>query len=165
MKVAITHANIFIDLIKLNLLDCLFKLGVEIHTTREVYDQLNQDQKSVAAEFFQSGVLLVYNFSFEQLHQINELEVPKGLELADRTVYYYATIIKAIILSGDRKLKNFCSSKKLHVNGILWLFDEFLKKKLITYPEAVIKLEKLMSFNDRLPGDECEIRLNKWRNH
>lgn len=39
MKLAVTDANIFIDLIKLQLLDYLFQLGVEIYSTREIIDE------------------------------------------------------------------------------------------------------------------------------
>ena len=36
MKIAVTDANIFIDLIEIEILQCLFELGMEIHTTRAV---------------------------------------------------------------------------------------------------------------------------------
>jgi len=44
MKIAVTDANIFIDLIKLQLLGHLFNIDLEIYTTREVIDQLNDAQ-------------------------------------------------------------------------------------------------------------------------
>src|SRR5262245_18785876 len=113
MRIAVTDANIFIDLIKLGLLGCLFNIGIEIHTTREVYDQLNNAQKNVAEGFVQAGVLIIYNFNAEELGKIYALECPSGLEIADRSVYYYSTIMDAIVLSGDRKLRTFCMSKQV----------------------------------------------------
>jgi hypothetical protein len=41
MTVAVTDANIFIDLIKLDLIKYLFNINLTIHTTREVFDQLH----------------------------------------------------------------------------------------------------------------------------
>ena len=163
MKIAITDANIFIDLIKLSLLGCLFNLGIEIHTTREVYDQLNPTQKSFAEGFVQAGVLHIYNFNIQQLQEINSLQFPAGLEMADRTVYYYSTLTEAIVLSGDRKLRTFCLNKNIDVKGILWLFDNFIEKNLISKAEAAKKLEHLLSFNDRLPMDECQRRIQLWK--
>lgn len=162
MKIAITDANIFIDLIRLGLLGCLFNLGIEIHTTREVYDQLNSHQKEVADGFVQAGVLNVYNFNFEEWQEISLLECPAGLETADRTVFYYSQKIAAIVLSGDKKLRTFCLSQKLDVRGILWLLDQFVEKEIITKKLAYEKLTFLISFNDRLPMDECQQRLKLW---
>ncbi len=163
MKIAITDANIFIDLIKLALLSYLFNLGIEIHTTREVYDQLNSGQKSSTDEFVLAGLLIVYNFNSEELQAINEMECPSGLELADRTVYYYTTITTALVLSGDQKLRKFCLSKDVEVKGIIWLFDEFVKRQLISGAIAIEKMEHLISFNDRLPMSECQARIEQWK--
>src|SRR5271156_3706318 len=100
MRVAITDANIFIDLILIEMLGFLFDLDMEIHTTLEVYNQMNEEQKKVAANFVQSKSLVVYRFSMEELKTISELDLPKGLEFADRTVFYYSNKINSMILSG-----------------------------------------------------------------
>ncbi len=162
MKVAITDANIFIDLIRLELLDCLFKINLEIHTTREVYDQLNPTQKAIAEEFVLSEALKVYNFSPQEFQEVNQLDCPAGLEMADRTVYYYSQKIAALVLSGDKKLRTFCKAQELEVRGILWLLDKFVEQRLITKTVAIEKLTLLLSFNDRLPVDECQQRLKLW---
>lgn len=162
MKVAITDANIFIDLIRLGLLGCLFNVGLEIHTTREVYDQLNPAQKGVAGGFVQAGVLIVYNLSFQEWQEISQLDCPAGLEMADRTVFFYSQKIAALVLSGDKKLRTFCITQKLDVRGILWLLDKFVEQGLITKAVAIEKLTLLLSFNDRLPVDECQERLKLW---
>ncbi len=163
MKIAITDANIFIDLIRLGLLGCLFNLGMEIHTTREVYDQLNTQQKGVAAGFVQAGVLSIYNFSFQEWQEISLLNCPAGLETADRTVFYYSKKIEALVLSGDKKLRTFCLNQDIDVRGILWLFDLLLERELINREIAYERLNYLLSFNDRLPMEECELRLKLWQ--
>lgn len=162
MKVAVTDANIFIDLIILQLVDQLFLLNIEIHTTREVFDQLREDQKAVLEAYLPSGKLTIYNFNAEEIEQIAQLEMPKGLEPADRTVYYYAHKIQSLVLSGDNKLRKFCISKKLKVCGIIWLFDEFVAQELISPVHAKERLEHLLGYNDRVPMEECLKRLSKW---
>jgi hypothetical protein len=163
MKIAITDANIFIDLIKLELLSCLFELELEIHTTREVYDQLKIEQKNILKKYLDVGLLSIRNFTFTELNEIFEMACPSGLELADRTVYYYSTKTEAIVLSGDQKLRKFCLTKAVEVRGIIWLFDEFLAKRLISLEHAANKMEHLVSFNDRLPIEECQSRIALWK--
>jgi rRNA-processing protein FCF1 len=163
MKIAITDANIFIDLIKLELFGCLFKLNFEIHTTREVYDQLKSEQKIIAKTYEDNGLLKIRDFTFEELSDIYEMECPSGLELADKTVYYYSTKTEAIVLSGDQKLRKFCLLKKIEVKGLIWLFDEFIARQLISKSIAIEKMEHLLSFNDRLPMAECHSRILNWK--
>jgi hypothetical protein len=47
MKIAVTDANIFIDLIEIDIFHFLFDLGLEIHTTKAVYDQLIPEQQAI----------------------------------------------------------------------------------------------------------------------
>ena len=163
IKIAVTDANIFIDLIILELIAQLFKLKLEIHTTREVFDQLSVAQKLQMAVFEKTGQLVIYNFSVEEIIKLHALDMPRGLEPADRTVFYYASKVDAIVLSGDNKLRKYCESQGLKVFGIIWLFDQLVEKKLIDKPLATAKLEKLMSYNDRLPIEEIMKRLRKWK--
>lgn len=163
IKVAVTDANIFIDLIILELHAYFFQLECHIHTTREVFDQLNTGQKQKIQQFCDSGQLLIYNFNSEEIAELYLLDLPKGLEPADRTVYYYAGKLKAVVLSGDNKLRKFCESKGLKVYGIIWLFDQLVEKGLLDNATAVVKLEKLLDYNDRLPVEEIMKRLKKWK--
>jgi hypothetical protein len=162
MKVAVTDANIFIDLIKLQLLGYLFSVDVEIHTTREVVDQLNAGQYEKVDSFIQAKVLKVYNFSSVELEEIIQMKTPKSLEFPDKTVIYLATKLSAEVLPGDGPLRKFCISNQLTVRGIIWLFDIFLKAELINHTVATEKMNFLLSFNDRLPKDECMNRLKQW---
>ena len=57
MKIAVTDANIFIDLIRLNMLAVLFAIEMEIYTTQEVIDQLNDDQTRALAAFLELAEL------------------------------------------------------------------------------------------------------------
>jgi hypothetical protein len=163
LKVAVTDANIFIDLIILELMAQLFQLDLQIHTTREVYDQLSVYQKQKLQSFCDSEQLLVYNFGTQEIAELNSLDCPRGLEPADLSVFYYASKLDSIILSGDNKLRKFCESKGLKVYGIIWLFDQLVELELLHKTAAVIKLEKLLGYNDRLPIEEIMKRLKKWK--
>jgi hypothetical protein len=162
MKIAVTDANIFIDLIEIESLQLLFELGLEIHTTLSVYHQLNEEQKVFAERFVHSKKLILYPIAFEEWLEIEKIDFPPGIDPVDKTVYYYAAKAKAVILSGDKKLKTYCVSKKIEVRGILWLFDNFVEKQVITKRTAASKLQLLITINDRLPMEECTARIHKW---
>jgi len=59
MKVAITDANIFIDIIYLDFLEHLFSIDIEIYTTNTVLCELNLNQKSLLSKYILAGKLNV----------------------------------------------------------------------------------------------------------
>jgi hypothetical protein len=162
MKLTVTDANIFIDLIKLQMLDLLFQIGIEIHTAREVLDQLREDQYEILDKSKHAKSLQVYSFSGDEMISINLMEAPRSLEVVDKTVIFLALQLKAGVLTGDGPLRKFCSEQHLEVKGIIWLFDIFYETKLISAGEAATKMKELIGFNDRLPKKECQDRINSW---
>lgn len=163
IQLAVTDANIFIDLIILELIEHLFGLNIQIHTTREVFDQLTTGQKETLSKYHANGILIIYDFSTDEITEIYTLEFPAGLEPADRTVYYYARKLACMVISGDNKLRKHCERKGLEVHGLIWVFDQMVTLELISKNIAVEKLERLVAYNDRLPFDEISKRLKKWK--
>ncbi len=162
MKIAVVDANIFIDLIELDLLSFLFDLDMEIRTTRTMYDQLSPDQKIMIDPFIKSGVLFIYNLNFKELKEIYLKEFPRGFDPTDKSFFYYAKKIEGSMLTGDRKLKAYCKSQSFEVHDVVWIFDNFVTRALITESLAAAKLELLISINDRVPLVECKRRIRMW---
>jgi len=162
MTVAVIDANIFIDLIKLDLIKYLFNFNLTIHTTREVFDQLHQHQQDILMSFVNSNNLHIYDFTSDEILDIYKLDMPRGLETADRSVFYYANRHNMAVLSGDNKLRKFCQSQNLEVKGILWVPDNMVKMNLFNERHGRDRLKKLMSYNDRLPQEECLKMLKVW---
>jgi rRNA-processing protein FCF1 len=159
MTIAIIDVNIFIDLIKLELINFLFELNFEIHTTREAFDQLKSEQKVIAKIYEDKSLIKIKDFTFEELSDIYDMECPSGLELADKTIFYYATQTNAVILSSDQKLRNFIRSQAIDAKDIIWLFDEFVIRHFISKTIALKKMESLKSINDRFQLDKCHTRI------
>jgi len=162
-RLAVTDANIFIDLIILGLVEHLFELDIDIHTTREVFDQLTVAQKEVLNGHAERGVLFIYSFSSDELGEISELDFPAGLEPADRSVFYYVVRLNCLVISGDNKLRKFCEREGLEVHGLIWIFDQLVELELVSKKAAIEKLNRLISYNDRLPMDEIVRRIRKWK--
>ncbi|MEO6962926.1 MAG: hypothetical protein ABIY90_13210 [Puia sp.] len=86
MKIAVTDANIFIDLIKLQMLTLLFDIGLDIQTTREIIDQLREGQLSILNPFILAGILQVHHFSDTELLEVIQFTAPRALEIAYKSV-------------------------------------------------------------------------------
>lgn len=161
MRLAITDANIFIDLIHIGFVEHLFKIGFEIHTCAEVLEELNEKQQGILLSFSETGLLTIHTLSEEDQKKL-ALPMPKSLSNTDVTVILLATKIEAVILSGDNVLRKYSEKQEIEVHGVLWLFDQFIEKGLITHGASRKQLEKLIQYNDRLPKDECDQRLKLW---
>jgi hypothetical protein len=162
MKIAITDANIFIDLIKLQMLHFLFAIELEITTTLEVFEELHDPQKQELHQFIDNGQLTLHIFSIEEWDEIKTLAKTRGLTMEDLTIAYLAKKMQAVVLSGDNPLRKYCTQQQLEVRGMLWLLDTFLQFKHLTRLQAKEKLIFLLSYNDRLPANECTQRLQQW---
>jgi hypothetical protein len=99
---------------------------------------------------------------------MEELRIPisisnhKSLSQSDKSILALSLQLDAYILTGDNVVRKISGVQKIETHGILWLFDRFIEKKLITNRKALQKLGLLRSFNKRLPFDECEQRIRVW---
>jgi hypothetical protein len=163
MILAITDANIFIDLIHLELLPYFFKLNLEFHTSFEVYNQLLEEQAEQLDLYINNKQLKLHSSTDQEIVELQKMNFHKGLELADRTIFFHAKRLNSIVLSGDNLLRKFCLSQQLDVRGIIWLFDELLEKGVLDASTLAFKMEVLLKINSRLPMKECANRIEKWR--
>ena len=165
VKISVTDANIFIDLLYLKVHSHLFNIGLEIHTSYEVFAELDMDQRSELELFIVNGSFVIHEIEKEKLHSIfGEISVG-GLSRPDKTIIHLASHQKSIVLSGDLKLRRYCHDNNIEVHGVLWLFDKFIENHCISPAEATVHLIQLMRYNTWLPTQECEKRILKWKHH
>jgi rRNA maturation endonuclease Nob1 len=160
MKIAITDANIFIDLIYIKLHEELFALDLEIHTTFEVFEELNEKQKNILDKFVKRSKLTLHKG--DQFAIIESIQSRKGLSESDKSVLQLAIHLHALVLTGDGHMRKISGIQKIEVHGIFWILDNFLSNKLLNKKQACKQLKYLMEYNKRLPFDECEKRLADW---
>lgn len=89
MKLAVTDANIFIDLIKLQLTGFLFNIDLEIHTTQEIVDQLTETQAATLQPFVDAGLLKVTLFRHLKFMQYKNWQCQKHWSLQTKRSYTY----------------------------------------------------------------------------
>ena len=166
-SLVISDANIFLDLISVNLLEEFFQLPCKIETTDFVIDEIIQpNQLASVQKFVSSKKLDVISFSFEELIKINDIfdNSKNNTSMADCSVWYRAKEVSGRLLTGDSKLRKSAENDNVKVSGILYIFDNLIEYKIITKEDAANLLETLISINSRLPKGECEKRILKWQN-
>jgi hypothetical protein len=164
VNVAIHDANILIDIVKLDLAEALFSLDLNMRTTDAVWAELAGGQKNVLRQFVDRSLLLIDTFSFEEVAQIASFaQKHRALSFEDCSLIVAGRRHNALVITGDRKLRSVIESEQLEVHGILWLFDRMVNEAAIDKCMASEKLRELMRMNSRLPVDEMEERIGRWK--
>ncbi len=166
MKALINDANILIDLAKLDLMNSFSDLGFDLYSTDFVLAELNKDQYNKVAPLISGNELKVLQtedeFDFYEIFKLYQNN--RGLSFEDCSVWFYAKNMNGILLTGDKKLRKCASIDKVEVRGILYIFDPLVNKKILSPKFASQKIKMLWKINDRLPKNEINIRIEKWKN-
>ena len=168
MRVAITDACIFIDLYDLKLTNSLFSLGLDIHTSLDVFNELYSHQQDVLLAFQSVGKLTIHNLSAEDRINIRKQNYPKALSENDKTVLFLAEKIDAMVLSSDKVVRACAKKKSIEYHGMLWIFDKLVESLLLDSSIAAAKLETLIKTNIVYQNNielikEMDRRLNLWK--
>jgi len=143
MKLAVTDACIFIDLIELHLMSEFFALPLEVHTTLDVFNELYAEQKEILKAYRSVGKLTIHNLTSEERSQIQEENFPRSLSDNDKSVIFLADKLDAKVISSDKAVRNYAKSKAIDFHGMLWIFDKLIEYKLISPFEAASKINIL----------------------
>lgn len=168
MKLAVTDACVFIDLLDIQLTSQFFRLPIEVHTSIDVYNELYEEQKDVLKAYLDNGKLFVHNICSEEKAQIQTIQYPKSLSFNDKTVLHLATKFEAMVLSSDKAVRNFAQAKAIEYHGILWILDQFVETQLVAADEAINKLDLLIAGNILFQNNmklasEIAYFRNKWQ--
>jgi predicted nucleic acid-binding protein len=163
MRIAITDANVFIDLFEIRWLEHLFHLPLEIVTTLEVFNELNTNQQQSLSQWQMSGQLRIVEILLSEHPKVLEIGDSRRLSFTDRTVLYIALRDKLMVLTGDNIIRKNAEKLGLEVHGLLWIFDSLVENQAVPPIEAARALQALLRINDWLPIDECIKRLEKWQ--
>ncbi|MFO7760144.1 MAG: hypothetical protein ACQES8_04560 [Thermodesulfobacteriota bacterium] len=164
MILLVNDANIFIDLLKIDLLESFFRLHYEFHVTDFVIGEVQEEKVEQLYEFINNGDLRKKSFNYEELTEIQLLEVEyRQLSIPDCSCLYYTRSLNARLLTGDGQLRKTAEQLDIPVHGILWVLDQLVAQEIISKREAHDKLADLLSINSRLPEAACRSRLKKWK--
>lgn len=167
IKVAVTDACIFIDLHDLELVSSFFDLDIEIHTTSAVLQELYPEQQQIFKIYQSVHKLIVHNLQEQDFLEIYSEGYPKSLSETDKSVLHIANKLEACVLSSDKALRNCAKNKSIEYHGMIWIFDNFVEKSILTKKQAANKLRQLVAVNfvfqnNQALIDEIEKRLKLW---
>lgn len=165
MIVTVNDSSIIFDLNAINLLDEFVNLDFKIIITDFVlYEVKNSDLFSKLLEFRRLNNIEIEIFNYEEmLEMYNIKNEVKSLSIPDCSVIIVAKKLNAVVLSGDKVLRNKANSLNLECHGILWVFDKLIEQEIISQSVAYERLSCLIKINNRLPMNECNLRLEKWQ--
>lgn len=156
MRIVVTDANIFFDLIGIGALGHFFQLDYEVHTTELVMGECDTGDLERLQAFVGSGHLRVRNFSVDEVKAVETTGRRKGLRPADRSVLFHALELKGMVVSGDSDMRKECSEMKLECHGILWCIAELRRHGHYDAEQCLGLLDELEAINKWLPREELE---------
>lgn len=154
IKIAITDANIFIDLYDLELINQFFSLDIEMHTTTTVLHELYSEQQQVLLAYKSVNKLTIHNIEEQDFIDIYKENYPKSLSETDKTVLHVANKISACVLTSDKTLRNCAKNKEIECHGMLWVFDKLTESNIMTKNDVVTKLKQLTEINFTFRNNE-----------
>lgn len=166
MKIIITDANVFFDIIEINALPEFFSLPYEICTTDFVVDEvLRSHQKEQVEIFIRSKKLTVFKLTDIDVGEVEAFKTKRIFKgLTDKTVLWKAKQLSSPLLTGDGKLRKEAQEQGVKVHGSIWVIEDLAINQLIERPKAIVLLEKLKKVNSSLPIDEIDKLIKKYTN-
>lgn len=167
MKLVVTDACIFIDVIELQLTAKFFGLALEIHTTRDVFDELYPEQQQILQAYQVNSKLTIHILSPTEKLALLEDSFPKALTPEDRSVVFIAQKLNAIVLSSDKPVRNVAKKLAIEYHGMIWIFDQLMEQGLLKGEEAAAKITLMVNSNIIYRNNlemqaEVEKRIIKW---
>lgn len=167
MKIAVTDACIFIDLIELKIISEFFSLDIELHTTTDVVRELYPEQQEILKAYESGAKLVIHNLSPDEIKEMEAIPFPRGLSPEDRTVLYTATKLKdTLVLSSDKLVRDYAGALSIEYHGIFWIFDQLVTEEILSRKVGAAKIKELLSLNimykSAATKKEAEKRIRNW---
>lgn len=156
MRIVVTDANIFFDLIGIGALGQFFQLEHEVHTTELVMGECDTEDFEQLQAFVGSGQLRIRAFTVDEVKVVEATGRRKGLRPADRSVLFHALELKGVVVSGDSDMRKECGEMQLECHGILWCIAELHRQGHFDEKECLGLLDVLEGINKWLPRAELE---------
>lgn len=158
--ILINDTNIWIDLKVANLIKEVFKLSYEIGVPNLLfYDELEELDGELLR---QSGIKILEMTESEVLDTAIRSNKTNKVSFNDLTTLVVAKSRNAILVTGDGNLRKIANDEKVKLKGTIWLIDNMIECKIISYKRGAEVCRILLENGRRLPKDELKKRIEKW---
>jgi len=162
--VTVNDANVLIDLFKTALLSAFFQLPYDFRTTRIVMRELLAEQREAFERYEQEGLLTVKEYEWREVEALGvEAGLLKSLSVPDVSVFAYAREVNGMILTADALLRKEATRRGVAVHGMVWVFEELVRLKILSIPQALERVEHFLLINPWAPAKECEAAQKRWQ--
>ncbi|HEY3315305.1 MAG TPA: hypothetical protein VGL40_08550 [Bacillota bacterium] len=90
------------------------------------------------------------------------LESDRGMSMADASVLVLAQRLGAVLVTGDRPLKNAAKKNGVTVHGTLWVLDVLVSAGAVSAGKAIEAVRATLKAGSRLPAVECQRMIRSW---
>lgn len=157
MRIVVTDANIFFDLIGIGALALFFQLEHEVHTTVLVLDECSPEDLAELQVLIDNSKLHVRAFNEDELKVVEVTGRRKGLRPPDRSILFTARELKGWVVSGDKDVRKECGEMKLDCHGILWCIAELHRNGHYNAEQCLALLDVLEGINKWLPKADLAV--------
>jgi predicted nucleic acid-binding protein len=117
------------------------------------------------SELVEAGILRAEKLMAMELQDASNLhrEHSRSLSYNDCACLLLAEKRGLVLLTSEQRLRAVAEGRGIQVRGTLWLMDEMVRLQQLTRARAAAALEQMVAQSRRLPADECQRRLRRWK--
>lgn len=162
-KLLISDANILIDMIVGGLLDDIFRLDYEFGLPDVLFEyELRENHADLPQKGLQ--VLALDEATVEDTGSLHQRHRGSGVSVYDCMALALAKYKSCPLLTGDNALRQVSILEDVEVRGALWLVGELIEESVITIDRAASAYEAMREDGSRLPWNEVDAQIRKYRN-
>ena len=113
--------------------------------------------------FVEAGALKVETLSGDQIERMKQTLADLRIGVEDQSVLVLAIERKAVLITGDRRLRIEAGKHNIDIQGLLWILDELVARGVIQPALAAVRLRLMRENGAWLPNDECDERFRRWK--
>ena len=154
----VIDTNILIDLCVGDLIDAFMNLPFSFVLSDVIREEFSSPVNCVK----KVRKIKTSSLGPDKVQEVYELfHSAPNLSLNDCFALLLAKEKKAILLTGDKKLRKIAEQKGMEVHGILWVMDMLFEEKILDGERLIEALRAMLRNDTRLPPKEYKERVKK----
>jgi predicted nucleic acid-binding protein len=156
----VVDTGVLIDLHAGGLLKAVFQLPLFLLAPDVLVAELQQPDGNLLLDYGLARIEL----SGAEVQEVYRLvALYQGPSVNDLFALALAKTLGASLLTGDRHLRAAAEQEGVPVHGTLCLLDEMVRLAVVPPRLAAQALERMLEHGSRLPLNECQERLERWK--
>ncbi len=161
ISITINDTCILFDLIELELLELSLDVQQQIITTPFVYEEVKKPQQRKMIDTYILNNKIIIDSKGDVLGIRQMMKQNRELSFTDCSVLELANRHNCKLLTSDNGIRKASKKFDIEARGMLWLFDIFKTRQLLSNETMINKLNYLMKINVRCPKKEIENFIKK----